>query len=503
MQSEPPHYMDHNMKIGIIQNAPLTADFPNNLRSIVQGYRDCLDHGAELVIAPATALCGLRPRDLATRRSFLKQTQSALDALSQELGSAPLLLGACTALFSDDPDDWDSLINSSTSAEDGDEQAENTCVDLVPFLLEKDTVTELPDAGVTEINGLGVYVDISIGEIMPDDADFDLLVHLGDDSWHTGAAPREESTRRWEARSNNVPVASVQAVGTADGHLYAGGSAIYNAEGKPLLRLPFFEPGNRVVDTGAAPHARALPQADELLEQALIRGIRDTAHQNGYNAVCLPLEHPNAALLASLCVGALGSANVYGITFNSNEHSAHIAQSLGISVQKLDSAALIQAAGAEPHSPLALRLQAALICNLADEKGYMLLSPLDRHDIMLGQFTLYGESCGQLAPLGNLYRMDVHLLSLRVEEQHPGLLGTLAEPAHPEQDRIIHELADRNIAASELLANNAILFPENDVRYVQRRMIASATKRAQLPTILHVDAPAEQLDLPLCHRLND
>mgnify|MGYP003290563751 FL=1 len=43
-------------KIGLIQTAPLPGDFSNNLRAIVQGYRECLDHGAEVVIAPAASL---------------------------------------------------------------------------------------------------------------------------------------------------------------------------------------------------------------------------------------------------------------------------------------------------------------------------------------------------------------------------------------------------------------------------------------------------------------
>ena len=66
-------------KIGIIQNAPLPGDFSNNLRAIVQGYRECLDHGADIVVAPAAALCGLEPQSLATRSSFLAQTQAAAE----------------------------------------------------------------------------------------------------------------------------------------------------------------------------------------------------------------------------------------------------------------------------------------------------------------------------------------------------------------------------------------------------------------------------------------
>ncbi len=495
--------MDSHLKIGIIQNAPLTADFPNNLRSIVQGYRDCLDHGAELVVAPATALCGPAPGALTTRRSFLNQTQAALEALSHELGDAPLLLGAYAPLFPEDADEWEALDYSETPGQNAYGPDSASCVDLVPFLIEKDTVTELADAEVTDIAGVSAYVDICSGEVLPEEVDFDLLIHLADTAWHADAARQAEENRRWEARSNSVAVVYAQAVGTAGEYLYAGGSGIYTADGKTLLRLPFFETANRVADLASAPHSRALPRPEELLEQALMRGIRDSVHQNGYNTVCLPLNHPNAPLLAALCAEALGSANVRGISFAEDSPAASTAKALGIEVEQLETAPVLAAARVEPSSPLATRLQAALMANHADEAGHMLLCPLGRHEIMLGQFTLYGESCGLIAPLGNLYQMDIHLLTQLMCERHPGLAGTLAEPTHPEQDRIIHELADRNIAPSELLANNPILFPENDVRHVQRRIIASALKREQLPPLLHVDAPREQHEFPVCHRMND
>ncbi len=491
--------MQKHFKIGIIQNAPLTADFPNNLRSIVQGYRECLDHGAQLVIAPATALCGPNPGSLARRRSFLKQTEAALDALSHELGDAPLLLGAYAPLFPAGASDWDSLAADGGLAE-GDE---GEYVELVPFLLERDTVTELEDAEVTFLNGYSVYADIGGEEVVPDDVDFDLLVHLADTCWHSDAARQDEENHLWEAGTNGVPVICVHAVGTADGTLYGGGSGIYRPDGSTLLRLPFFETANRVADIAGKAHSRALPRADELLEQALLRGIRDSVRNNGYNGVCMPLDHAHSPLLAALAATALGASNVHGITFCGGNAARAIEENLGIGVQHVDAAPLLSAAKAEAGSPLAARLCAALLVSEADERGLMLLSPLCRHELMLGLFTLYGESCGMLAPLGNLYRMDVHQLTQLMGERHPGLTGALAEPQKPEQDRIIHELADRNIAPSELLANNPTLFPENDVRFVQRRLIASALKRAQCPTVLHVDAPEERHQFPLCHRLND
>ena len=79
------------MKIGIIQTTPLTADFSNNVRQIIQGYRDCINHGATLVVASAYALCGAGAKDLASRTSFLQQAETAIEYLSSELGEVPLI----------------------------------------------------------------------------------------------------------------------------------------------------------------------------------------------------------------------------------------------------------------------------------------------------------------------------------------------------------------------------------------------------------------------------
>ncbi len=486
--------MQKHIKIGLIQNAPLTADFPNNLRSIVQGYRECLDHGATLVVAPATALCGPYPADLASRHSFLTQTQAALKSLSQELSSAPLLLGAYAPLLPDD--EWEQLLGD---AQDGVESGES---ELVPYLLEHDSVTELADGECVDVDGLRLYVDICIGEVIPDDDSMDLLIHLSNECWHAASARNEAENRLWEARNNDRPVVSAQAVGTAEGRIYGGGSGIYLPNGSTLMRLPFFETANRVIALNASPKARALPRADELMQQALCRGIRDSVLNLGYMGVCLPLDHPNATLLAALCAEALGPNKVLGISFG-GESAPATAKALGIRLQQVDAAPILEAAGTGPDSRLATRLRAALLSTRAEEEELMLLCPLDKHRAILGEFTPYAESCGQLMPLGELYRVDLHLLSLLMSERHDGLFGTLSEPDHPEQDRIIHELADRNISATDLLTTRPGLFEENEVRRIQRRIIAAAPMRALLPTALRIDAPEDRHCYPVHHRLND
>ncbi|MBE6415188.1 MAG: hypothetical protein E7032_01485 [Akkermansiaceae bacterium] len=490
-------------KIGLIQTAPLPGDFSNNLRAIVQGYRECLEHGADIVIAPAAALCGLEPRSLASRRSFIAQTRAALDTLSRELGNAPLLLAAYTMMVNDD-EIYVGLVGEDDEM-DASMQEKDQSVILTPYLLEKDCVTELENCSTVTINGKTYFTETSDEELLPDE-EFDFMVRLPNNPWYAGAARDDAETRKWEARMSGTTVICCRPVGTVGGNVYGGGSGVYSAEGQTLLRLPFFESAAKVVDIArtAAPVLN-LPEAEELLTSALERGIRDNVRNNCFSGVCIPLDHPHSALLGVLCVEALGAANVCGITF---EADASLADKLGINCFRPHTEELAAAAkaalGGEESAALTERLRSAIAITHAESRGMMYCSPLGRREIMLGEFHMYGLSAGHLAPLGNLYDVDIYLLSERFREEYSDVFGSITEPPHGVTNRIIHELADLNTPPSVLVREEMnYLFKENDVRLIQRKLMASAIKRTQLPIILHVDAPIEQLSFPLANRLND
>lgn len=489
-------------KIGLIQNSPLPGDFSANLRAIVQGYRECLDHGAEIILAPADALCGLAPRDLSKRASFLHQMRAAFDALSHELGSAPLLTCGYSSPISEE-DLWDGLLGEEEN--DPEQPAPDLC--LVPYLVEKDTVTELDDGEVNFIDEHTVFVCIGEEEMLPDTEPCDLMVHFGTEPWHTNAPMQDAEARAWEARTNGSPVACLRPYGVAGSSVYGGGSSLHDGAGNLALRLPLFRNGAAVADLRRPKPVPALPTPESQMRDALELGIRDTVRHHGYGGVCLPLDHPNSTLLAALAVSALGSSNVCGITF---DHNTAAAKALGIDALEWSQGdmptAAAEAAGIAEDSfrrALTARIRAAMMQTYAESRGLMLLSPIDRHAALTGDFTLYGDTCGHLAPLGNLYQVDIYLLSCQFREEHSQLFGALAQPADSTQDRILHELADLNIGAADLLEKQGILFKENDVRFLQRRLISTALRRQQLPTVLHVDPVQERLTLPTDHRLND
>lgn len=484
-------------KIGLIQTSPLPGDFSVNLRAIVQGYRECIDHGAQIVLAPADALCGIEPQDLIRRESFIRQMRAAFDALSKELGNVPLL----TCGYDTDIDEeelWDGLL--------GEEEADPATREyrLIPFLVEREGITELDDGEQNDIDGHTVFVCIGDTEMLPDTDACELMVHFGTEPWHSQAAEQDSNSRSWEARTNGGPVACLRSYGVSDTSLYGGGSGLWNAEGKQVLRLPLFETAAGVGDLKHPKPAYAMPEPQQQLRQALVLGIRDSVRHNGYGGVCIPADAPNATLLTALATEALGSGNVCCVRFTGESETA---EKLGADTMVLQAGDALLAAckvtGSEDSPALKARVRAMLLQTLADERGLMLLSPLDRSALLTGAYTLYGESCGSLAPLGNLYPYDIYSLSRLLSEEKPDLFGTLTEPEHPELDRILHELADRNVAASDLLSKQELLFRENDVRFMQRKVIAAALRRSQQPRVLQVSPLSERVHLPSCHRMND
>ncbi|MFI3243868.1 MAG: hypothetical protein R3Y56_06410 [Akkermansia sp.] len=493
--------MTNDIKIGIIQNAPLSADFSANLRAIVQAYRDCIDRGANLVIAPAYALTGPELLDLSQRPSFQQQNQLALETLAKEIAHAPLIVASySTGISADDEENIFGLLDSSEFIIEAPQV-------LCPFLLEDGAVTQLEEGEVCDILGLNVYVEVGDIESMTDINELDLFVRLSTDSWYAGASNDIEESRRWEAQINNCPLLNIHSVGYAEGNVYAGGSCFYDREGTPVHRLPFFESAQAVIALSASGRARALPEQEALLRSALSCCLRDYTRNMGYVGIAINIDLPNSGLLALLGAEALGAQHVHAYSFEQGENLT--AKALGIKLTRLENPmgetflASVPSMQQDTLPSLEARLKAALLSSLAEQDGLALISPLNRHQLLMGEFSLYGESCAKLLPFGGLYEMDLYLLSKHISDERPDCLGALAEPSRPQIDKILHRMQDNNCSAHYIIHESEGELSEQDVRLVQRRVLTSAEKRAQLPPILMLEAKGEQLRLPICHRLND
>src|SRR5271156_5198566 len=81
------------MRIGLLQLNATIGAFDKNRARLEKAYREAVDKGAELVLAPELFLCGYPPRDLLLRDDFVQRGLDCLDALAASIGHVPLITG--------------------------------------------------------------------------------------------------------------------------------------------------------------------------------------------------------------------------------------------------------------------------------------------------------------------------------------------------------------------------------------------------------------------------
>ena len=289
--------------------------------------------------------------------------------------------------------------------------------------------------------------------------------------YHVGKPALRLAQLRAAAATAGVPVAYVNAVGGQDELVFDGGSLVVDADGRVLARGAAFAADELVVDIPAAPARPALRTvvdlgaaaphrplveaarvADELdvdaeVYRALVTGFGDYCRRSGVPRVVLGLSGGiDSALAATIAVDALGADNVWGIgmpgpysSAGSVDDARELAENLGIRfdvVQITDpylerhavlDALVGEVAGARGRTPdpvawenLQARLRGATLMTVSNAVGALVITTGNRSESAVGYFTLYGDSCGAINPLGDLLKTTITLADGTVL---PGVYG--------------------------------------------------------------------------------
>ena len=163
----------------------------------------------------------------------------------------------------------------------------------------------------------------------------------------------------------------------------------------------------------------------------LASGIREHVRGNGFTDVVLGLSGGmDSALVAALAADALGSDHVHGVMMpspwsseGSVTDSRQLAENLGISVQTVAIAPLMQAfdqalapafVGRErdvTEENIQSRIRGVILMSLSNKFRWMLLATGNKSELAAGYCTLYGDTCGSLAPIADLYKTEVYQLA--------------------------------------------------------------------------------------------
>jgi len=239
------------------------------------------------------------------------------------------------------------------------------------------------------------------------------------------------------AKTANIPIVFVNLIGANDGIIFDGASIISDAHGKIILQAPPFEEFVETVDLDCGvPDARCLPGDDiGTVRQALVLGIRDYAHKNRFDRAVFGLSGGiDSAVVAALACEALGPENVLAVTMpspyssrESIEDSIDLSRRLGMKIIEKpiinafntlrnelglpDASTTNDRAIENAVENLQSRLRGNILMTISNAENRLLLSTGNKSELALGYCTLYGDTNGGLAVIGDVLKTEVYELA--------------------------------------------------------------------------------------------
>ena len=430
-----------NRQLLIAQSNPLVGDVAGNTEKVLAAARAGRDrYHADLVVFPELMLTGYPPEDLLLRPELLERVTAALRRLCAETTGIALLLGYPKAGIG-------GLFNVAGLIAEGRLLAEYAKQWLPNYSVfdEKRYFQPGSTATVTEFLGLrlGLTVCEDIWEEGPArmaaEAGAELLINLNASPYHAGKAPEREELLVRRAREHRLPIVYANLVGGQDELVFDGGSFVVDAAGTLTQRAPFFEeallPVTLEVESGSVrpvpAEIAAVPAEEEAVYRALVLGVRDYVHKNGFQGAVLGLSGGiDSALTLALAVDALGAEQVEGVLMPSRytadmsiEDAREEARRLGVVHRLIPIEPAFQAfldllretfAGHPAdvtEENIQARCRGILLMAISNKTGKILLTTGNKSEMAVGYATLYGDMAGGFAPIKDVPKTQVYRLA--------------------------------------------------------------------------------------------
>lgn len=445
------------MKITLVQMNPVIGDFSGNAKSIVEyaSGRAASKSAESLVVFPELCICGYPPMDLLDQEAFIEGNLSTLRWLQKAL--PPGIAVAVGYVDRNRSGSGRALVNAYSVIENGRivftqnktllptydvfdearyfEPAENRKIYVtkyarIGFAICEDFWWEAPPSPDFK------YPVDPVKELL--DEGLDVLIVPSASPFVSGKLDTRLRLARSRAREGHIPVLYCNAVGANDSLVFDGRSFAVGPDGSTLAMCGWDEEilavdtGLMAVDAGMKrPAAVAADDRIAEIRQALVTGIRDYMKKSGFTTACLGLSGGiDSAIVAVLAAEALGSHNVTCIAMPSRfsstgsiEDSVELCRRVGLRLERLPIEGPFTAyldllsvpfAGRPfdlAEENLQARIRGALLMAWSNKFNALLLTTGNKSEIAAGYCTMYGDMCGALAPIGDVYKTDVYALA--------------------------------------------------------------------------------------------
>ncbi len=430
------------MKLAIAQINLHVGNIRKNTAEIIGWIRQAREiRQAELIVFPELAICGYPPEDLLLRPSFFRQIRQALQEICDATQGIAVLIGFPWS-------ENDRIYNACALIKDGDEVA-RYYKKVLPNYGVFDEKRYFHPGDTTRIVQLdGIPISLSICEDLwtPDHARASaaagarLLININASPYHQGKAAERTALLKARAAETGLSIVYVNLLGGQDELVFDGGSTIVDGNGAIVYRAPQFEESLYLIELKASngelqvhPEQLSAPELTNVagIYQALVMGVRDYVHKNGFKGALIGLSGGiDSALTLAIAVDALGAENVMAVMLPSRytadmstEDARAMADRLGapwhiIPIEKAFHAFTELLAPVFAGLPADLteeniqaRCRGVLLMAISNKTGMLLLTTGNKSEMAVGYATLYGDMAGGFAPLKDVSKQLVYALS--------------------------------------------------------------------------------------------
>lgn len=524
--------MSKQLTVVMAQLNLLVGDIKGNTDRVIAAARKSIEaFGADIVAFPELTLTGYPPEDLLLRPSLTIRVNKALQRLLDADIDVHMIVGHPLR-------EGGQLYNALSLIKGRNVLAtyRKQCLPNYQVFDERRYFTPGHGPCVVEIEGVSVAMTIceDMWEELPTaqaaQAGASLLININASPFHRNKTAERAVLLQTRARQAGIPIVYANLVGGQDELVFDGSSMAVNARGECLVRAPSFQEGlfpvHLEVDAGTVSvraDTNALSPSDSIEEglyKALVLGVRDYVHKNGFKGVVLGLSGGiDSALTLVIAVDALGAERVHAVMMPfayTSQMSLDLAQSqamrLGVHYSVIpisDAYASFATALAGEFDGLSVdvteqniqaRCRGVLLMAISNKKGHLVLTTGNKSEIAVGYCTLYGDMAGGFDVLKDVPKTMVYRISAYrngcpdalaapvipqqvidrppTAELAPGQVDQDSLPPYDELDAILELYVEQDCSATDIIARG---YAESTVRRVLRLVDLNEYKRRQSP----------------------
>lgn len=527
------------MKIALAQLNFTIADIDGNTRRIIDAIEQAKSRNADLVVFSELAVCGYPPDDLLDYPHFIKACEEGLMRIAASCTGIAAIVG-CPVINTHEK--GRRLFNAACVLKDGKvlDIIEKTLLPTYDVFNETRYFEQNDSFNLVDVQGskLGISICEDLWHHMEsfsyktnplqELAAFhpDIMINISASPFNKGKVKERYEIIGREVKAHGIPMVYVNQVGVHTDLIFDGNSMVVNGDGTIALQMPAFEEGIAYYDTAVGQsHKSLVTQGDiESLHTALVFGIREYFGKMGFTKAVLGSSGGiDSAVVQALASEAIGAENVTAVlmpsefsTEGSVNDAKILSEALGnpyhiISIKDIYNSFNTALKPVFKDLPFNLaeenmqaRSRAILLMAISNKFGNILLNTSNKSEMSVGYTTLYGDMCGSLSVIGDVYKTDVYELARYINRDKAIIPAAIIEKApsaelRPDQkdtdnlpeygilDGILELYIEERLGPGEITAHG---FEPQLVERVIRMVNNNEFKRFQAPPILRVSHKA-------------